>query len=160
MRAKIIKDNIDLNDVYFCIETGQNYDYINKDFYAFADTILLENTGYAIEKDKDIIQVYVNLLTNKIYFLSSENKIINNGNTNIINNYIEDMVSVSTLFKKYNDTNDYIYNNLINKFEGNNIISRKLFLENLDEIINLKQYVSERRKSDSKTSVKPKVRTI
>ncbi len=158
MQTKTIKDEIDFNNVYFGFEIGQNYDYKNGDYYTFADIVILEKTSYTKEQDNDITNIYVDLLTNKLYFLNSKNKVLNNDNSNIINNYIEDIISVTDLFEEYKSINNSTYNDLINKFEGNSIISRKLFFENINKIINIKDYVDKYK--EEKTSSKVKVKTM
>lgn len=146
MEIIITRNDIDLNNTYFGFEIGQNYDYINKDFYTFGDIILLEKTSFTFKKDKDIINIYINPLTNKTYSLNSENKVVNN-DSNTINSYIEDMISVSDLFEKYKDINNHDYDDLIDKFKDRVVVPRELFFDNLSEITNLKNHIDEYREN-------------
>lgn len=153
MEIIITRNDIDLNNIYFGFEIGQNYDYINKDFYTYGDIILLEKTSFTFKKDKDIINIYINPLTNKTYYLNSENKVVNN-DPNTINSYIENMISVSDLFEEYKDINNHVYNDLIDRFKDQ-VVPRRLFFDNLSEITDLKNYIDE-----YKENQKIKVRKI
>ncbi len=136
--------NIDLDNVYFGYEAGRYYDSENKEFCTFVDSVIVEKTNFMAKRGENVFHYYVDVLTRKAYLLNNKNKILDH-NTDIINYCIEDMISVTSLFKEYKEIekeSEYnYYADLINKFGNNNIVSRKLFLKNLDEIISLKNYV-------------------
>ena len=144
MNITINSKSIDLDNVYFGFEAGRYYDSENKEFCTFADAVIIEKTSFMAKRNEDIFHFYVDVLNKKTYLLDNKNKILD-GDSNIINNYIEDMISVADLFKEYkviiSDSNEDCYINLINKFGGKNMVSRKLFFENLREIICLKNYM-------------------
>ena len=151
--------NIDLDNVYFGYEAGRYYDSENKEFCTFVDSVIVEKTKFMAKRDEEVFHYYVDVLTRRVYLLDHKNKILD-GDSNIINNYIENMVSVTNLFKEYkeieNDTKHDYYADLINKFGDNNIVSRRLFLKSLDEIISLKNYLYDYKNEKFNSS---KVRT-
>ena len=119
MNITMNSKNIDLNNVYFGFEAGRYYDSENKEFCTFVDNVIVEKTQFTAIRNGDIIYFYVNVLNGKSYLLDNTNKILDNDD-NIINNRIEDMISVADLFKQYMEINklsnedDYII--LINMF--------------------------------------------
>ena len=163
MNITMNSKNIDLNNVYFGFEAGRYYDSENNEFCTFVDNVMVEKTNFTAIRNGDIIYFYVNVLNGKSYLLDNTNKILDNDD-NIINNRIEDMISVADLFKQYMEINkvsnedDYI--SLINMFEGQDVVSRKLFNKSIGEIINLKNYIYEYNDKEFKDSFKSKVRKI
>ena len=151
--------NIDLDNVYFGYEAGRYYDSENKEFCTFVDSVIVEKTNFMAKRGENVFHYYVDVLTRKAYLLNDKNKILDH-NTDIINYCIEDMISVTNLFKEYKEIekeSEYnYYADLINKFGNNNIVSRKLFLKNLDEIISLKNYLYDYKNEKFNSS---KVRT-
>ena len=152
MDIRINTKTINLDNVYFGYEAGRYYDKENKEFCTFVDRVIIEKTRFSALRNKKLIYFYVDVLSGKSYLLDSKNKVLD-GDSNIINNYIEDTVSITNTLNEYkeivNTLNEDPYTDLINKFEDN-IVPRRLFFENLEEIISLKDYIYDYKNTNNK----------